>query len=87
MMTKPYLLIAGDCYYPSASTGDWIGCFSTHEEAKAQVEVKERHVYYTKGKNKGEIKSTHRDYNVKGWTYGDRTCDWYEIIDLREWTE
>jgi|LakMenEpi05Aug10_1017310.scaffolds.fasta_scaffold07305_2 hypothetical protein len=36
-MNKPYLLIAGD-YYPSGDTGDWIGCFSTYEEAKEQVE-------------------------------------------------
>ena len=84
---KTYLLIAGDNYYPSADTGDWIGCFSTYEEAKAQVEVKERHDYYTKGKNKGEIKSTHRDYIVKGGTYGDMSCDWYDIVDLRKWTE
>jgi hypothetical protein len=82
-MSKPYLLIAGDCFYPSADTGDWVGCFSTYEEAKAQVEVKERHDYYTKGKNKGEIKSTHRSYIVKG----GMGCDWYEIVDLREWTE
>ena len=84
---KTYLLIAGDNYYPSADTGDWVGCFSTYEEAKAQVEVKERHDYYTKGKNKGEIKSTHRDYIVKGGTYGDMSCDWYDIVDLRKWTE
>lgn len=31
---KPYLLIAGDHYYPSAYTGDWIGCFETKEEAQ-----------------------------------------------------
>jgi hypothetical protein len=86
-MNKPYLLIAGDFYHPSADTGDWIGCFSTYEEAKAQVEVKERHDYYTKGKNKGEIKSTYRDYIIKCGTYGDTRCDWYEIVDLREWTE
>lgn len=86
-MKKPYLLIAGDNYYPSADTDDWIGCFSTYEEAKAQVEVKEYHEYYTKGKNKGEIKSTHNHYVVKGGTYGDRRCDWYEIVDLREWAE
>lgn len=59
-MTKPYLLIAGDNYYPSSDTGDWVGCFSTLEEAKAQVEAK----------------------NGRAWG-----CDWYEIVDLREWTE
>lgn len=66
-MNKPYLLIAGDYYYPSPHTGDWVGCFSTYEEAKAQVEPKK-----TKG------------YTVNGWEWG---YDWYEIVDLREWTE
>jgi hypothetical protein len=66
-MTKPYLLIAGENFYPSRDTGDWIGCFSTYEEAKAQVEPK---------KPKG--------YTINGWEWG---CDWYKIVDLREWTE
>lgn len=66
-MNKPYLLIAGDNYYPSDGTGDWVGCFSTLEEAKAQVEPQK-----TNG------------YTVNGRDWG---CDWYEIIDLREWTE
>lgn len=34
---KYYLLIAGDQYYPSASTGDWIDTFETFEEAKSMV--------------------------------------------------
>jgi hypothetical protein len=34
---KPYLLIAGDQYYPSSRTGDWIACFDTYEEAKEEV--------------------------------------------------
>lgn len=86
-MKKPFLLIAGDCYYASAGTGDWIGCFETCEEAKSQVEVIQHHTYYTKGKNQGKIKSTHETYVVKGGTYGDRTCDWWEIVDLRDWCE
>jgi hypothetical protein len=65
-MKKPFLLIAGDGYYPSSGTGDWIDCFGTYEEAKEQVEVIQHHTYYTKGKNKGEIKSTHETYVVKG---------------------
>ena len=32
-MNKPYLLIAGENFYPSDGTGDWVGCFSTYEEA------------------------------------------------------
>lgn len=31
------LLIAGDNFYPSADTGDWIGCFPTVEAAKSKV--------------------------------------------------
>ena len=84
-MKKPYLLIAGDKYYPSSRTGDCIGCFETYEEAKKQVEVKVTHEYYTKGKNKGEIKSTHETYVVKGGIYGGRKYDWYEIVNLEEW--
>jgi hypothetical protein len=37
---KPYLLIAGDDYYPSSETGDWIDCYETEEEAiKKWVEI------------------------------------------------
>ena len=35
---KPYLLIAGDNYYPSSRTGDWIDCYETEEEAKERWE-------------------------------------------------
>jgi hypothetical protein len=86
-MNKPYLLIAGDYYYPQGRTSDWISCFSTYEEAREQVEFVVSHVYYTKGGNKGEIKSTHTTYKVKGGEYGVRQCDWYEIVNLREWTQ
>lgn len=86
-MKKPFLLIAGDGYYPSSGTGDWIDCFETCEEAKEQVEVIQHHTYYTKGKKQGQIKSTDHTYVVKCGTYGDRKCDWYDIVDLREWTE
>jgi len=30
---KYFLLIAGDNYYPSGDTGDWIECYETYEEA------------------------------------------------------
>ena len=85
-MRKPFLLIAGDGYYPSSGTGDWIGCYETEKEAREQVEFKETYQYYSKGKNKGEIKSTHTTYVAKGGEY-DRNCDWYEVIDLRDWAE
>jgi hypothetical protein len=86
-MNRPYLLIAGDHYYPQGGTSDWIGCFSTYEEALGQVQFVVSHDYYTKGKNKGEIKSTRTTYKVKGGEYGARGCDWYEIVDLRGWTQ
>ena len=86
-MRKPFLLTAGDHYYPSSGTGDWIGCYETEKEALEQVEFKEIHDYYSKGKNKGEIKSTRTTYVVKGGDYGDRKCDWYDVIDLRDWAE
>lgn len=35
---KPYLLIAGYNYYPSAYTGDWVACYATEEEAKEKWE-------------------------------------------------
>lgn len=77
---KYFLLIAGEFYYASTHTGDWIGCFETYNEALNQVEVKKHHQYYTKGKDKGEIKNTYESYIVNGIER-----DWYEIVDLREW--
>lgn len=35
---KPFLLIAGEGYYPAGGTGDWIACFETKEQAEEQVE-------------------------------------------------
>ena len=37
-MIKPYLLIAGDNYYPSSGTGDWIYSYETEEEAREKWE-------------------------------------------------
>ena len=31
---KRYLLLAGYDYYPAYSTGDWVGCYETVEEAE-----------------------------------------------------
>ena len=85
-MKKPYLLIGGPCYYPSGDTNDWIGCFETYEEAQQKVEVIKQHIYYTKGENKGEIKTTYERYVINCGDY-DKNCDWYEIVDLRDWAE
>jgi len=35
-MNKPYLLIAGEYYYPGGRTSDWKGCFETREAAEAE---------------------------------------------------
>lgn len=66
-MTKPYLLIAGDCYYPSSGTGDWIDCYETVEEAREEIEYNNHRI---------------NTYKIRG-----RMFEWYDIVDLREWTE
>jgi hypothetical protein len=76
MMTKPYLLIAGYQYYPSYGTGDWIGCFSTKEDAEEEV----IEVVVPKYRNK-----KFGDGIVTKWSIRDMEYDWYEIVDLREW--
>ena len=38
-MNKPFLLIAGDNYYPHQDTGDWRGCFETYELAEAHLKT------------------------------------------------
>ena len=82
---KLYLLIAGACYYPSAGAGDWKGFFETKEEAEAQV-TKEAlpRILYSKGPRKDQINEDYPEefrYFIDGRTY-----DWYEVINLREWT-
>jgi hypothetical protein len=77
-MTKPYLLIAGDQYYPSAGTGDWIGCFETYEEAKREV-VDVVVPKYGSKKFGDKMVSKH---SIRGSEY-----EWCEIVDLREWME
>jgi len=47
MSTKHYLLIAGDEYYPSDCTGDWIECYETKEEAiEKWDEISNRYDWY-----------------------------------------
>jgi len=75
-----FLLIAGDCYYPQAYTGDWIGCFPTFDAARAQVTDVVHKRTITKGKRKGEEEVTHTSHSINGREY-----DWFEIVDLREW--
>lgn len=88
-MNKPFLLIAGIDYYPQGGSEDWVGCFSSREEALELVVAVDEHTYFTKGRMKGEIKSTTTTYVIKGGGERgyDRSCDWYDIIDLREWVK
>ena len=43
---KSFLLIAGSTYYPAMATGDWVGCYSTREEAReAWKKLKAEHEF------------------------------------------
>lgn len=77
-MKKPYLLIAGDQYYPSSRTGDWIACYETLEEAKEEVV----NVTVPRYHNKKFGDEMDDKYSIRGAEY-----DWYSIVDLRDWTE
>lgn len=35
-MNKPYLLIAGDDFYPQVGTGNWKECFATQKDAEKE---------------------------------------------------
>jgi hypothetical protein len=73
-MKKPFLLIAGDYYYPYSHTGDWKGCFETYDEALNQIEE--------------EMYSGEKYYKIKTEKKEDDLgYGWYDIIDLREWAE
>ena len=81
-MQRPYLLIAGDSYYPSSGAGDWLGCFETKEKALAGIKDTSTNLLYDKGVKKGQIKAKIESYEIDGRKY-----DWYDIVDLRDWTE
>jgi len=69
-MNKPFLLIAGDKYYPANGTYDWIDRFETYEEAESKVK-----------KISTRTKKTHYvNYKVDG-----RPVDWYQIVNLETW--
>ena len=87
-MNKPFLLIAGDNYYPDQSTGNWIAFFATFEEAKSKVTEMRHYRVITKGKDKGKEEYTYSKYTIEGQGYKDKLFerDWYDIVDLRDWT-
>lgn len=70
---KPYLLIMGYSYYPSAGTGDWIDTFETYESAKSAVMRSEHEKGYI-------LTSEHAEQKPYQVTY-----DWFEIVNLLEW--
>ena len=61
---KPYLLIAGYDYYPAPHTGDWVGCFSTEEEAEEKWEELKQEEY---------PHEWHDVVDLREWIYED----WY----------
>lgn len=76
-MTKPFLLIAGDNYYPSADTGDWKERFDSYEEAIDSIQEIPVYRKITTGKNKGEDEISYTLYKYKEGQY-----DWYCIVNL-----
>jgi hypothetical protein len=80
MTPKYFLLMAGDNYYPQSDTRDWIGCFSTYEEAKSKVTFIEHKRTITNGKLKGQEEIIGKSYQIDGINY-----DWWEIEDLEIW--
>ena len=79
---KFYLLTMGHYYYPQSGNKDWIGTFSSREEAidSFTVVTKERGTFDLNGiqyKKEPEIQYLHINT--------DKIYDWYNIIDLREW--
>ena len=72
-MKKPFLLIMGG-YHASRKTGDWKKCYSSYEEALSHIIVQTYSYYHAKN-----ICYKFSEDNVN--------YNWYEIVDLREWTE
>ena len=70
---KFFLLTAGDHYYPSHGSGDWIATFATHEEAEGVVTKVSNHLT-------NHFADDH--YIIYGCRY-----DWYSIIDLKDWVQ
>jgi len=87
-MRRPYLLIAGHGYYPQDGTKDWIGCYETKEEAESLMTREQQPLdTFSKGPRKGQVKPNQPVYYkyinyLTGIKY-----DWYEIVDLYEWTK
>ena len=66
--------------WKNPETENWIGCFSTFEEAESAVSKTQNHELFLKGPRKGQIKSTSETYKINGRNY-----DWYEVVNLMDW--
>jgi hypothetical protein len=86
-MNKPYLLIAGDNLYPSDGTGDWIKCYESVAEAREKINYLDYPTFFSSGKMKGQLKSNNIKYTISDSIDPNREYNWYEIVDLREWTQ
>jgi hypothetical protein len=78
---KRYLLTAGYQYYPQSGDNDWVGMFDTAEEAERLIQRETVHEYFSRGPRKGQVKSYKEVLKIL-----DREIDWYEIIDLQNWS-
>jgi hypothetical protein len=86
-MNRPYLLIAGDNLYPSAGDQDWIKCYESVAEAREKINYIDYPTFFNSGKMKGHLKSNKICYTISDSKDPNREYDWYEIVDLREWTQ
>lgn len=74
---KRFILTAGDKYYPSSGSGDWIESFDTREDAESVVTA----IPPDDGESWPEW-DNQTTYRIDGFA---RHFDWYEIIDLSRW--
>lgn len=72
-MNKYFLLIAGSNYYPRSGIGNWLGTYSSLEEAESQVKIVSR--------------DSELDFITAGVQINGILYDWFEIIDLRYWID
>ena len=67
-MDKPYLLIAGDRYYPEAGTGDWLQCFETEEEALSLISPADDGTYIIKDFSHYNNYDWYKIVDLRKWT-------------------
>jgi hypothetical protein len=67
-MKMPYLLIAGDWYYPHPGTGNWLQCFETEEEALNLISDGGHGIYTIKGFSDHGDYDWYRIVDLRNWT-------------------